>query len=149
MRKPILFIVLVFIIGAILLTLIMSLVGFNGPQFKIFANMDELSFLDSYCVGYLDDNESLTEGLYVTDRKCIEVEYNGVRFQVYAYVFRDKSDAKAYFDRVKDELKSINGWYYRIYQSNKAFFAHGPSKGSRSFNAFLYNHFSSTVKELD
>lgn len=148
MRRPILFGLLILFVCAVVLTIIIGLVGFNPPEFKIFANMDELSFLDQYCVDQLDD-PNLEDGLSVTDRKCIEVDYNGNHFHVYAYVFLYEADARSYFDGVEATMKKNNGWHYRSYQSNRAFFAFGPSKGSRDFQALLYEHFSSTVKAPD
>lgn len=51
-----------------------ALGGFKAPEFRIFADLDELAFLDKYCVGELDDFENITEGLDVVEKKCMEVD---------------------------------------------------------------------------
>ena len=148
MKSHFLFILLAVLVVAVALTVIIGLVGFNAPEFRIFTELDELSFLDEYTVGQLDDDEGILEGLSVVDRKCIEVDFNESRFRVYAYVFLNEADAKAYFDRANEIMKKTNGWHYRVYQSNRAFFANGPSRNSGSFKALLYENFSSIVKYI-
>lgn len=125
-----------------------ALGGFKAPEFRIFADLDELAFLDKYCVGELDDFENITEGLDVVEKKCMEVDYCGSRFCVYAFVFGNESEAKTFFESTKTITDNTGGWHYRACQSDRAFFAFGPSQNSRSFKALLDENFSSIVNHF-
>lgn len=138
MKRRILYILLAVLLSSVVLVVVLDLTGYKGPEFRIYADMDELSFLDEYTVDQLEDDENALEGLNVVERKCMEVNYKGSRFYVYAYVFLDQADAKEYFDRVGKIMDGLSGWRYRMHQSDRAFFVYGPSRNSRSFKALLY-----------
>ena len=135
MRRPILFGLLILFVCAVVLTIIIGLVGFNPPEFKTFANMDELSFLDQYCVDQLDD-PNLEDGLSVTDRKCIEVDYNRNHFHVYAYVFLNEADARSYFDGVEATMKKTMDGITGATNRTEPSLHSGRLRGAETFKLF-------------
>ena len=143
-------------IGAIMLTIaIIYAVLATGfeiklPEQRCFANLDELAFLDEYVLKEIDDNEINLKGLETVSEYCIEVEYDGEHYDVFAYVFASKAEAELYYIRTNEHHKYAS-WYYITRAGTNVFRISGNSgiKNRESFKKLVYEHLSIIIDPFE
>ena len=113
---------------------------------KIFADISELDCLDDYIVEDLPDDERVVSGLNVIEKKCVDVNYNGNIFKVYAYVFSSLEEAKTFHSRISKYKQGSLGWLHKMqHQGARGLYVAGPLDSYKEFIEFLYDHFTTTV----
>ena len=140
MKKRIIFIAAIaFIIILVALILLVIRGGFLPSEYRIFGTLDELSCLNEYVNQSIEEDNNLIKGLAVAENKCVEVNYNGGIFKVYAYVFTSSTDASDFITRARRIHKS-NGSFYMISDENRALYIEGSNKSYKDFMEFLFDH---------
>ncbi len=113
---------------------------------KIFVELNELEFLDDYQAVSIPDDTRAVKDLTIVDRKCVQVNYKGGEFKLYAYVFSTTQEAVEFDARVTRISKERdNGYFYMTHQKERAIFVDGSLRSSEKFMDLLYEHLSSTV----
>ena len=149
-------IVAIAIIGTFLLgstiTYIIHKSGFKIklPEKRCFASTDELAFLDEYAVKELEDNEKNLKGLETVWEYCMEVEYEGTHYDVFAYVFASKAEAELYYIRTNERHKYAR-WYYITRADTNVFRISGNPgiKNRESFKKLVYENLSIIIDPFE
>ena len=143
----------VIIIGSIILTVavligasaLMHHCGVNGPEFKIFGSLDELSCFDDYETEEIPDRQELTEGLEIKERNCFKVNFEGSEYSVYGYVFASPDDASLFAERFRNTDRS-NMSSYIIEKDERVLLYCGSVLRSKRFKEYLFDNLTETVE---
>ena len=115
--------------------------------YKIFGSLDEFSCFDSFEPEEIPDWEELVQGLDIKERRCFQVFYSGIRYEVYAYVFGTSDDAATFSSRFSEHLKKPfvqYGSYYNASYQDRALLYIGESASS-DFPNYLFDHLSAEI----
>lgn len=124
---PIGIIVVVLILACVFISFISSLMNlFNSPlENRIFGSMEELTAFDAYVIDELDPkSDKQLDGLEYTDSYTKVLEYQGRKYYLYAYKFKNQTDAQIYLYGTKKSETLKQSFRYSYNESRYVAFYH-------------------------